>query len=233
MNILVLDAGFGPAGAAIARTGSPLLSERLEGTLTSSSSGLALLVHRLLEKAELTPDRLDRIGLTAGPGSFTGLRVALGLAKGLAFSRGTPLALLSTLSLHAAMYHGAPQALSKVAVVLDARRGEVHGALFDCAAPIPRTLWPARLWHPHPLGEALSAFAATEGQLAVVGDGSPLLGEGDPLPGLIFPLQQPWVDLDRLARLTALLPDDELLSPWDPCEPLYLRPPQITLAAAK
>jgi tRNA threonylcarbamoyladenosine biosynthesis protein TsaB len=82
-------------------------------------------VRELLEEANMSLSELDCIAFGAGPGSFTGVRVAVALAQGLGFARGLPLCPVSTL---AALAAGALQntVADAVACCFDARMGEVY-----------------------------------------------------------------------------------------------------------
>ncbi len=83
-------------------------------------------IARLLEQAALTIRDLDCIAAASGPGSFTGVRVGLAAAKGLAEAEGIPIAPVSNLRALASFGHG-----SLRAALLDARRGEVYAGLYD------------------------------------------------------------------------------------------------------
>ncbi|UGA36611.1 tRNA (adenosine(37)-N6)-threonylcarbamoyltransferase complex dimerization subunit type 1 TsaB [Chromobacterium haemolyticum] len=83
---------------------------------------------RLLEQAELRLEQLDAIAFGQGPGSFTGLRIACGLAQGLAFSAGIPVIGIPTLD-NVAQQAGA----GTVLVCLDARMQQVYSACYRVA----------------------------------------------------------------------------------------------------
>ncbi|MCD5363444.1 tRNA (adenosine(37)-N6)-threonylcarbamoyltransferase complex dimerization subunit type 1 TsaB [Chromobacterium aquaticum] len=88
---------------------------------------------RLLQQAEISLEQLDAIAFGQGPGSFTGLRIACGLAQGLAFSAGLPVICIPTLD-NIAQQAGA----GTVLVCLDARMQQVYSACYrvtDAGAP--------------------------------------------------------------------------------------------------
>lgn len=109
-------------------------------------------------------DRLggvDRVGVTVGPGAFTGVRVGVATALGLAFARGAAVVPLSSLALRAALVPGEPRVLAW----LDARRDRVYAGAFDTRGPIPVPLDEPgdRLPEEAALGQA--AVAVGEGAL--------------------------------------------------------------------
>ncbi len=159
-------------------------------------------------------DGVDRIGVTVGPGSFTGLRVGLAFALGLGAALDRPVVGISTLDALAASV-AAP---GLVAAVIDARRGQVYGRLFRDGAPVGE----AEAW---PLETARDRILAEAGQggVLLVGSGATLLAETFPdLAGArIEPLVAP--SPEALARLT--MAADPATSPPSP---LYLRAPDAT-----
>jgi tRNA threonylcarbamoyladenosine biosynthesis protein TsaB len=84
-------------------------------------------VDRLLAEAGLVPAQLDAVAVGRGPGAFTGVRLGLGVAQGLAFAIGCPVVPVSTLA--ALAQQGAERGALEVLAVLDARMGEVYWSL--------------------------------------------------------------------------------------------------------
>lgn len=159
-------------------------------------------------------DGVDRIGVTVGPGSFTGLRVGLAFALGLGAALGRPVVGVSTLDALAASV----PAEGLVAAVIDARRGQVYGRLFRDGAPMGEAeAWPLETARDRILAEA------GRGGVLLVGSGAALLAETFPeLAGAqIEPLAAP--NPEALARLTMVA--DPATSPPSP---LYLRAPDAT-----
>jgi tRNA threonylcarbamoyladenosine biosynthesis protein TsaB len=84
------------------------------------------MIEALLQEAGLSVHQLDGIAFGAGPGSFTGLRIACGIAQGLAFAAGLPVAAVGTLECLAEA-----SGESRVVSALDARMGEVYIGAFE------------------------------------------------------------------------------------------------------
>lgn len=150
----------------------------------NSSVTLLPLIAALLAEAGCSYAALDALAFGAGPGSFTGLRVACGVAQGLAVAYDRPLLGISSL---AAMAHAAPA--SRVLACLDARMGEVYFAAFADGQTIlpPGVCPPGEL--PLPAGEgwlvagnALQAYPALVARLAADARGRGWAQRPDILP---------------------------------------------------
>lgn len=126
MTIFALDSATATGSAAIIRDGKRMAEQISDGTRPHSVA-LMPMCEEVFRQAGLTPQEIDVYAVTAGPGSFTGLRIGMGLIKGLAFAAGKPCAAVSTLEALAWGLHGTPQT---VVAVLDARQGRVYTAGF-------------------------------------------------------------------------------------------------------
>ena len=103
------------------------------------------LVARVLERAQIDFTALDRIAVTTGPGSFTGLRVGIAAARGIALATGKPAIGLTTLAAFAAPFIAADDTLP-VVVAIDARHEHVYLQVFGPRAtrPVAARLAPLR-----------------------------------------------------------------------------------------
>jgi len=126
LNILAIETSSEWCSAAIWLDGRMLSREERAGQRHSEL--ILPMVDGLLREAAIELAALDAVAFGAGPGSFTGLRVACGVAQGLAFAAGVPVAEVGTL-LALAQASGAQRVVS----CLDARMGEVYFAAFERA----------------------------------------------------------------------------------------------------
>src|SRR5579872_7102287 len=106
MIVLGLDTALGACSAAVLAQGRPL-AVRSEPMTRGHQERLALMVREAMEAAGLPFSSLDRVGVTVGPGSFTGLRVGLAFAKGLGLALAKPCVGVGTLEALAASAPGA------------------------------------------------------------------------------------------------------------------------------
>lgn len=181
-----------------------------------------LAIEAVLEEASLTPADLTALAVTIGPGTFTGLRVGLAAARGLALARALPLVGVTTLEAVAAPVEAEPQ--ETIAAAFDARRGEVYLQAFDAEG--------------RPQSEpALVPLEAVPGELpglcfVAVGTGAGLVAERLAREGISCRLSDAAPQPDALhvariaaARLEAHGPDRYRVAP----APLYLRAPDAKL----
>jgi tRNA threonylcarbamoyladenosine biosynthesis protein TsaB len=133
VRVLGIDTATRFASVAVAVDGRGVVERTLP---MSGSHGRTLfpLIEEVLAVADLGPDAVDLIAVSIGPGSFTGLRVGLSAAKGLALASNAALVGVPTLDAYAL---AAGRRAGTVWTVLDARKGEVYAAAFrwHCDAP--------------------------------------------------------------------------------------------------
>jgi tRNA threonylcarbamoyladenosine biosynthesis protein TsaB len=124
MIILALETASDPGSIAVWRDGNVVLRSCPTGR--SNSETLLPLTENTLKEAGLGFSDLEAVAFGIGPGSFTGLRVACGVAQGLAFARDLPLLGIGTLEAMALSSGG-----GRAIVTLDARMGEVYHGCFE------------------------------------------------------------------------------------------------------
>ena len=99
----------------------------------SHSAVLTVFIEEVLKTAEISKNALDAVAVSAGPGSYTGLRIGVSTAKGLCFALDIPLIAVNTMESLArlANAHHASQDVMYYIPMIDARRMEVYTAIFD------------------------------------------------------------------------------------------------------
>lgn len=208
MRVLGIETSAAARGTVALAEGGVRLAEASHEVRSAHAELMLPLIARLLAEAGWARGSLDRLAVGVGPGSFTGVRVGIALAQGIALGLGVPVVGVPSL---AAMARAAPPHVSGLRVpLLDARRGEVFAAAYDehgverlAARALPRA----------------TALAELDG---LVGPARVLLGAvAVELAGPASSLRSPETDLPH-AALTALL-GGELEPGAHPPEPLYVR----------
>lgn len=212
MRLLVIDTALGACTAAVFEDGRAL-AVRFEPMTKGHQERIGGLVRDVMAEAGGGFDSLDRIGVTVGPGSFTGLRVGLAFAQGLGAALDRPVVGLSALdALAASLAHQD----GPIAALIDARRGQVYARLFADGGPLGPD-------------EALSVEEAAR-RIAHIGPGVALVGNGAAVVTQAFP------DLPFAHRDDRVAPSPEALArlaaaadpATQPPRPLYLRAPDAT-----
>lgn len=128
MNILALDTCTECCSVALLYQGQ--IFERVEMTQRGHSDLILGMMDALFEQAGTTISKIEAVAFGRGPGSFTGVRVGVGVAQGIAFAKDIPVIAISSL---AAVAQGAADELDidNIAVAMDARMGEVYGACYQ------------------------------------------------------------------------------------------------------
>ncbi len=151
-----------------------LVGERglIEEAILDSPDGFAHVlfdeIERLLERHALSVSQIDAFASASGPGSFTGVRVGLTAVKGLAEATGRKAIAVSNLQA-LAWYGSGPLR----AVVLDARRGEVYGGVYNAALQLVQEEVVAKL--------SVWLASLPQGELEIVTQGFPLGGVTAPI----------------------------------------------------
>lgn len=213
MRVLVIDTALGlcTAGVFDVEDGTAIAAGlRSEIMVRGHSERLAGMARDAVIEAGGGFIGLDRIGVTVGPGSFTGLRVGLAFAQGLAAALGRPVIGLSSLDALAASVVSGPATVA----LIDARRAQVYGRVWRDG----RAAHAAEAWTLEQAQQTLSDMNAHD--LVLVGSGAPLMAESFP-QAKIRALDGP--DPAALALLTASVDPSAF-----PPRPLYLRAPDAT-----
>jgi tRNA threonylcarbamoyladenosine biosynthesis protein TsaB len=226
MRILALETAT-LAGSAALLDGSRLVGEsRLDIALTHSERLMAM-VDRLLKDCGWSVSMLDGVAVSIGPGSFTGLRIGVATAKGLALALGVPVAAVPTLD---ALAWNLPFAGAPVCPLLDARKGEVYLALYrwnvdrmerssDYLALSPRAA--AERLRP-PVIVLGDGVAACRPFLAPLGGGVQVAPETSDRPSAAI--------VGRLGH--AMLQSGQVAEP-DALAPMYLRPSEVEFGVGR
>ena len=162
--LLILDTST-TAGSVALCCGERLLAEIVVDSLANHSDKLLLRVEQLLAEQQCVLAEIMAFAVIDGPGSFTGLRVGVTAAKGLARACHRPLYGVSSLHLLAAAL---PYATLPVCTLLDARKKEVYAATFSTVAGSPCLLDEPRALPPQRLLAEMSSPALFVGSGAVL-----------------------------------------------------------------
>jgi tRNA threonylcarbamoyl adenosine modification protein YeaZ len=214
MRVLAIDTALDACSAAVLdmTRGGITASETLAMT-RGHAEALMPLIARVMNQAEVEFTELDRIAVTTGPGSFTGLRVGISATRGIALAAGKPAIGLSTLAGFAAPLIAEDDSTNVVAVI-DARHDHVYLQVFGTGG---RTLVAPRI---ATLRDAVRA--AVTGPARVIGSAARLLAgawpKGVEPPLLVDNRGAP--DISWIARLGAAATEG-----YGPPRPLYLRAP--------
>ncbi len=173
MLFLGLDTATRHGSIALSRAGQIAREEALEEGV-GHSRDLLPAIDRLIREQGIAPADLSGVGVTLGPGSFTGVRVGMATAKGLAYALDIGLAGLSTLeALARAALRAPPGPPQALCAVLDAGRGEVYAAIFGVEEGALLRSTEDRSWKPGDLLREMPPGGC------LVGDGiGPLLKAG-------------------------------------------------------
>ncbi len=221
MNVLAFDTCFDACSACVAQIrdgAAAVLAGALERFETGHAERLLPMIEEVVQRAGVTFEAIDRIAVTAGPGTFTGTRIGVAAARALALTTGIEVVGASSLAVmaEAALRELGPLAPdAELVVAVDARRGQAYVQLFGDSTTEPKS--PPQL---------LTIEDASQ-----VGDGGPLIVVGSAAEAIVAAAA---VAGRRVtARLPDLVPDAaalarmavRLTASQAPLVPLYLRPP--------
>lgn len=219
MKLLALDTATELCSAALWLDGA--VSSR-EATRERGHSELILpMIDQLLRESAVDLHQLDAIAFGRGPGAFTGVRLAAGVAQGLGFAASLPLMPISDLRALAAQVLLLPGAPSRALVCQDARMGECYWGCFERVAEAVYAVTAEAVTAPASL--ALPQVWAGE---RVCGAGSGFAAYRDRLESLGAQLSARYSDFrPRASEIALLAAQDGLASavPPEQAQPVYLR----------
>lgn len=220
VKILVVDTALGEGHAGLVVDGL-LVSERCLAEPRRLAEYLVPAIEEVLREGATPYSELDRIAVTVGPGTFTGLRIGLAAARAIALASGCPVVGLSTLEVLA---HGAAELIEQGEIVVgavNARRGQIYCQAFEKTGAGFGPIDDARAAFPE---SVLPDFVGKPG--IIVGDGAHRLSQAGDC-GALRPMDDDStsrIDVGVLGRLAqGIAPGDAVPAP------LYLREPDAKL----
>lgn len=223
MTILAFDTCFGACSVALrwrTQAGEWLLREDYQEMSTGHAEALPPMIDRLMTATSTRFADLKLLAVTAGPGSFTGVRIGLSAVRGFKLALGLPVVTQTSLvvlaaraeALLASGQFGVTRAGSTLASCMDARGGHIYAEIFGDS--LTERKFPAALWRPEELAQRL-----LHQRIVAVGSGAAMLTAAITAQGgdatAVLPLLQPH------SRFLALVADTEPASLQ--LNPLYLR----------
>ncbi|MCX7353939.1 MAG: tRNA (adenosine(37)-N6)-threonylcarbamoyltransferase complex dimerization subunit type 1 TsaB [Alphaproteobacteria bacterium] len=222
-TILALDSATAACSAAVL-SGGAIAARRFAPMATGHAQALVPLIETVMAESGVAFAALDHIVVTVGPGAFTGLRVGLAAAQGIALAAGKPIGGITTLEAVAHAVDAGAREGAVLLIAIESKRRELFVQSFaadlsplDAPAAVP----PEDLCaHVPPGGLAVAGDAAVRAAEALAAGGR----RASVLADAVHP-DAAHVALAAAARLAA---GGALLPP----RPLYLRPPDVTVARA-
>ncbi len=222
MTILLIETSARLCSVAISVDGM-VVAERVDDSGRSHASLTAPFIRELLDEKGLKATDLNAVAVSSGPGSYTGLRVGVSTAKGIAFGAGIPLIGIGTLDILAEEATGlVTDGIRTIIPLLDARRMEVFTASYSQEG---RRLTEVR---PEIVTEDSFAAEKSEGHVLYIGDAvekcrSILTREGDILV-------QSTPKAATMARLAEVAYKEKRFEDTAYFEPFYLKEFQATVS---
>ena len=224
MNILAFDSCFGAVSAAVrwrSAEGEWLLREAFETRTAGHAERLFPMIAEVMQDAGLAFSAIDRIAITLGPGTFTGVRVGIAAARAFALTTGQPVVGTTSLAVmahHADLLIGRERAGRPLAVAVDARRDMIYFQAF-----------------PNHAIDGRNALLVTPEQAARAIGRQPVLVVGSGAAAVVAAAESHaearLPDLQPHARSLAIMAPE--LAPVERVTPIYLRQPDAKPQADK
>lgn len=213
MKILGIDTAMAACSAAVIDTNRAApLARAFVPMERGHAEALAPMIERVMREAGISFSDIDRIAVTTGPGTFTGVRIGLAMARGLGLARGIPVIGIDTLTAIAAN----DQSRTPLLVVSDARNDEVYAAVYDASRNV--------IHSPAVMTREEAAALVPEG-CAVIGSATAAILEA--APKKLVPSK-----FDALPDAAVLAVLGAQSAPGTMPSPLYLRAPDARPQAA-
>ncbi len=220
VRALAIETSGRVGSVAIVLDGKVLREEQFSHGL-KHAAGILPLIDRLCGELAWKPGNLDHLYISAGPGSFTGLRIGITLAKTLAFATGVKIVAVPTTRVLA---ENAPAEAAHVIVVLDAKRDQIFTARFERVDGVWAEREAARL-------DSLAAMLARAPRpVHLIGEGIPFHRQFIPANDSVIVTDEPlWrAQAWTVAAIGSAMADKQLFA-----DPLQLTPIYIRLAEAE
>lgn len=222
MIILGIESASLAASAAILTDGM-LTAEYTVNHKKTHSQTLLPMLDEICRMTELDKSKVDAIAISAGPGSFTGLRIGAATAKGLGFALDVPLIPVPTLDATAYRLFGSD---ALICPVMDARRSQVYNGLYHCREKL-ETVVPSRAIS---VEELLKELNMRGEKVIFLGDGVPVLEKAAKetltVPFSFAPAHMSRQSAAAVAALGAELMKEGRAVPAEEFVPEYLRKSQ-------
>lgn len=213
--ILCLDSSTSSCSAALHRDGILLGCEAIH-TPNSAAAQLVVLAREVMTKSSVTMEELDAVAVSAGPGSYTGLRIAVATAKGICYARRIPMVAVNSLELMIEMARKHVKGNELLCPMIDARRMEVYTML---VAPDGRMLEEvsARVVEPSSYASWLKGH-----RILFFGTGSSKCKDIVKNPNAFF-IDEIWPSAGFMGKLAEARFVDGAFEDIESFEPLYLK----------
>lgn len=213
------------AGSVALHDGQKLLAESYQNTGLTHSQTLMSMAEDMIKSCGYTPQDITAVAVAAGPGSFTGVRIGVAAAKGIAWGGQLPCYGVSTLeamALNLGIHDG------YVLPVMDARRSQVYNALFRATEGVLERVCDDRAISLADLGEEIKNL---EKPIFLVGDGSVLCYNTlkQEVPGLVLPPEHRMHQRAAGVALSAIA----MQASGDPGNGVSLQPNYLRLSQAE
>ena len=218
----------GRAGSAAVGIADKMLAETAFSGLLRHNAELFPTIKTLLERIKKKPDQIDEVYITAGPGSFTGIRIAVTLAKMLALSCGAKIVAPSTMdviSVNADEYmHENNKKINKIATIIDAKRKQFYIAIFERKENIwVKTVPDCLLTAP----DFLARFGNSDEPIWLLGEGLVYYSDAFKAPALKLLDKKYWHARARGVYKTGrIMAKNDLFTPPQTLIPHYIRRPE-------